>query len=39
MRILVRGCVDCGKTLADSCEGYGAKVRIGEGIGTIVVGN
>ena len=39
MGILVRGCVDYGRTLADGCEGYGAKVRIGEGIGTIVVGN
>ena len=39
MGILVRGCVDCGRTSADGCEGCGAKVRIDEEIGTVVAGN
>ena len=30
MGILVGGCVDCGRTLANGCEGYEAEVRIGE---------
>ena len=39
MGTLVEGCVDCGRTSADGCEGYGTKVRISEEIGTIVAGN
>ena len=35
MGTLVTGFMGCGRTSASGCEGFGAKVRVGEEIGTV----